>query len=86
MKSLIQEIYENTWELAEIPQSEEYLNIKKEASKLFEALEATLGDTQKKLLDDLYCTMAELETEASKTHFVYGFNYGIRLISEAKQS
>ena len=84
MQTAIEEIYENAWELFEtLPASEDYKKVKEEVYKLHDALEATLNETQKKLLDDLYMTMGGLETEASKTHFITGFNYGVKIVTQA---
>ena len=84
MKTAIEEFYESAWELLEdLPKSEKYIKIREKTNKLYEALKATLSETQIELLDELCFTIGGLEGEASKTHFITGFNYGVKIVSQA---
>ena len=83
MKSILRDIYHGEQKNIEnFEESKEYLEVKSNYNVLYEKLEKSLNEEQKKILDDLFVISGGLESEASCTWFKEGFKMGMLIAVE----
>ena len=80
MESTIKKIYDK--ELGyrnNIPDDQEYRECKEEYDKVYDALEVTLNEEQKKMLSELYVCEGGVEGALEYLSFKDGFRAGVKL-------
>ena len=87
MQSIIEEIfYKKLGYRVNVPDDEEYKKRSAEYDKLFEALEETLTESQRKMLDDLYFCGGGVDGVVNYLYFKDGFRAGVLLGMELLSS
>lgn len=80
MKSTIKQIYEKQLGHREMEYDDkEYLDVKEEYCKAYEALEETLNEEQKEMLSELFICEGSVEGALEFLSFKDGFRAGVRL-------
>lgn len=80
MESTIKKIYEKELGYSEkIPDDQEYRECKEEYDRVYDALELTLNEEQKKMLSELYVCEGGVEGALEFLSFKDGFRAGVKL-------
>ena len=82
MKSVIEEIYLNKKDSAEVEETENYWKIHKEVEDIIELIKTLLPQSQKEQITKLYSLMRSLGKEQNLTAYKQGFKEGVLLITE----